>query len=435
MLGRVFLLCLIALASADRWAVLIAGSNGFWNYRHQADVSHAYQILIKSGYSPDKIILMEYNDLVNNTQNHFKGKLFNHPSSGPGKDVYQGVAENLAYSGADVTTDAFIGVLTGVPATDANGKIVGSGRVLKSTDQDEVFIYYSDHGGRGMICMPGMKCDCTAQKINGAFDIMSQKKMFKKLVFYLEACESGSIFDGLLKTPGVYALSASNPTESSWGWYCSGTSMGGDKVDGVEMGTCLGDQFSITWMEDTDGADRSSETLQRQFQNVKAGTTKSHVMQWGVTSYTSDLLKEWFPAPKTPTPKEGNHTGGSSRDAKLTFLNWVVKKVEQSNGDHPMYGSLAAAQSALAEELASRDAADKLFTSVWDNLMGSTDYGMSAYLPPRNFACMDTVREALYTHCGGFTEYSLKYSGVLVNMCERGVAPVTIAKELEKLCL
>ena len=29
-------------------AVLVAGSNGFWNYRHQADIHHAYSIMIKN---------------------------------------------------------------------------------------------------------------------------------------------------------------------------------------------------------------------------------------------------------------------------------------------------------------------------------------------------------------------------------------------------
>ena len=34
---------LFGLATAtDHWAVLVAGSNGFWNYRHQADICHAY---------------------------------------------------------------------------------------------------------------------------------------------------------------------------------------------------------------------------------------------------------------------------------------------------------------------------------------------------------------------------------------------------------
>jgi legumain len=30
------------IQATDHWAVIVAGSNGFWNYRHQADACHAY---------------------------------------------------------------------------------------------------------------------------------------------------------------------------------------------------------------------------------------------------------------------------------------------------------------------------------------------------------------------------------------------------------
>ena len=42
------------------WAVLVAGSNGYFNYRHQADICHAYQILRKNGIPDESIIVMMY---------------------------------------------------------------------------------------------------------------------------------------------------------------------------------------------------------------------------------------------------------------------------------------------------------------------------------------------------------------------------------------
>lgn len=40
---------------------------------------------------------------------------------------------------------------------------------------------------------------------------------------YIEACESGSIFEGLLEDNiGVYATTAATGRESSWGTYCPG---------------------------------------------------------------------------------------------------------------------------------------------------------------------------------------------------------------------
>lgn len=44
---------------------------------------------------------------------------------------------------------------------------------------------------------------------------------FKELVAFLEACESGSMFQGLLASDmPVFATTASNASESSWATYC-----------------------------------------------------------------------------------------------------------------------------------------------------------------------------------------------------------------------
>ena len=66
-------------------------------------------------------------------------------------------------------------------------------------------------------------------------------------MFYLEACESGSIFEGLLPEDlNIYATTAANAEESSWGTYCPGDFHGPPP----EYYTCLGDLYSVSWMED-----------------------------------------------------------------------------------------------------------------------------------------------------------------------------------------
>ncbi len=56
-------------AAPDHWAVLVAGSNGIGNYRHQADVCHAYHVLRNRGIPADHIITMAFDDIANNSQN------------------------------------------------------------------------------------------------------------------------------------------------------------------------------------------------------------------------------------------------------------------------------------------------------------------------------------------------------------------------------
>merc|ERR1712048_169151 len=71
--------------------------------------------------------------------------------------------------------------------------------------------------------------------------------------------------------------------------------MGGSdaKVNGKSIGSCLGDLFSVSWMEDSDAVDITQETLNEQFSTVKTATSKSKVMQWGDLSFQSDKVSEY----------------------------------------------------------------------------------------------------------------------------------------------
>ena len=83
------------------WVLLVAGSNGWFNYRHQADVCHAYQIVAAHGVPDDHIIVMMYDDIENPTP----GKIINHPN---GIDVYHGVPKD--YVCGSVRPDIFLQV-------------------------------------------------------------------------------------------------------------------------------------------------------------------------------------------------------------------------------------------------------------------------------------------------------------------------------------
>ena len=80
-----FLLAVGASDISDHWALLVAGSSGFVNYRHQADVCHAYHLLLDQGIPQEQIIVMAYDDVVWDDENPVPGKLFNKQD---GKDVY-----------------------------------------------------------------------------------------------------------------------------------------------------------------------------------------------------------------------------------------------------------------------------------------------------------------------------------------------------------
>ena len=253
MLKSLALLSLLGMAVAsDHWAVIVAGSNGWWNYRHQADACHAYQIVKKNGIPESNIILMAYDDIANNPENPFPGKIFNKPN---GEDVYAGC--NIDYTGSSVNPTNFLNILKGNKAAVKGG----NGKVLQSGENSKVFIYFTDHGAPGLIAFPSEYL--YANDLNNAIESMWANKQYSELVFYLEACESGSMFEGILRDDiKAYAITAANAEESSWGTYCYPD----DQINGVHIGTCLGDLFSVVWMEDSDKKDLRSESIDTQFQ-------------------------------------------------------------------------------------------------------------------------------------------------------------------------
>ena len=92
-----------SLASADNFAVIVVGSSSYMNYRHHADACHAYQILKKGGVPAENIVTMMYDDVASDSENPFKGKLFNKPTEkgDAGVDVYDGC--NIDYKKKAVT--------------------------------------------------------------------------------------------------------------------------------------------------------------------------------------------------------------------------------------------------------------------------------------------------------------------------------------------
>ncbi|VDM97000.1 unnamed protein product, partial [Onchocerca ochengi] len=172
---------------AKTWVVLVAGSKGWYNYRHQSDICHAYQLVRTHGIPEENIITMMYDDIAYSKNNPYPGKIYNGPNK---RDVYKGV--KIDYSGKDVTPENFLAVLIG-NKTAAKG---GNGKVVESSHNDHIFVYFTDHGGVGLVSFPYSML--TVKDLNDALKRMHKLKMFKRLVFYMEACESGSMFANVL---------------------------------------------------------------------------------------------------------------------------------------------------------------------------------------------------------------------------------------------
>ncbi|CAN1243392.1 Vacuolar-processing enzyme, partial [Linum perenne] len=424
-------------SSGTRWAVLIAGSNGYWNYRHQADVCHAYQLLRKGGLKDENIIVFMYDDIADNEENPRPGVVINSPH---GEDVYKGVPKD--YTGEDVTVGNFFAAILG-NKTALTG---GSGKVVDSGPNDHIFIYYTDHGGPGVLGMP------TSPYIyaDDLIDVLKKKHAsgtYKSMVFYLEACESGSIFEGLLPEGlNIYATTASNAEESSWGTYCPGDY----PSPPPEYETCLGDLYSVAWMEDCDVHNLRSESLHQQYQLVKSRTSNdnspygSHVMQYGDLGLSKDMLDMYMgtnPANDnfsfvemnaiTPPAKAVNQ-----RDADLVHFWDKYRKAPEGSPRK------AEAQKQILEAMSHRmhiDNSMKLIAKLLFGIQKGTEVlktVRSAGQPlVDDWNCLKTLVRTFETHCGSLSQYGMKHMRSIANLCNAGIDKYQMGEASSQACV
>merc|ERR1712166_466350 len=373
---------------ADNWAVIVVGSSGYGNYRHHADGCHAYQIMKKNGFPESNIILMMQDDVANDPENPFPGKLFNKPTAAgvPGVDVYAGCKPT--YRGKVVTGELFLNVIQGKASAKAH-------TVLKSTASDDVFINFVDHGGVGIVAMPNGPY-VTNKQLVAALQGMHSSKMYSKLVFYMEACESGSMF----------------------------ATLPNDKVDGKTMNTCLGDLYSVNWMEDSDSkSEMASETLAAQFKLVQKETNKSHVLQFGTDSLSSLPIRD-FQAEKAAEVREFNGTSTSVQTCSVSEklesavdsrdIALMTKFYSYMRSGSPMKAE------ALINEIQMREQMKAQFTKIASIAAGEhkSELMMTerAELSGSDWDCHHEALARVVEARGALNDFSLKYAATVASL-------------------
>lgn len=421
MLKSVSLLVVLSFAGsalADNWALLVAGSNEYYNYRHQADICHAYQILHKNGIPDERIVVMMYDDIATNSENPKKGKIFNKPN---GPDVYGGVVKD--YTKKTVTPNNFLKILQGQEVD------VGSQKVIKSGPDDNVFVFFSDHGAPGIVAFPDGSA-LHASDLNKAIKSMWTHKQYKNLVFYIEACESGSMFEDLLpENINVFATTASNADESSYACYYD-----------ESIGAYLGDLYSVNWMEDSDREDISKETLQRQFEVVRDLTNLSHVMEYGNLTMGSKFVVSQFQAesgyvykPVIGLPAPVKKTDAiRTEDVRMKTLE---KKLEHETDMIKRNEILNQMQELYQSQITVISTFDQIIDGAIKGLNIMPEEILLKRQKLTNHGCYVPVVDYIIEKCFNLkNDYVLRHLYKMVNLCEKGVNYEMIMKSIATVC-
>lgn len=389
----------------------------------QADVCHAYQILKRGGLNDENIVVFMYDDIAKSELNPRPGVIINHPN---GSDVYAGVPKD--YTGEHVTAANLYAVLLG----DKSAVKGGSGKVVNSGPNDRIFLYYSDHGGPGVLGMPNMPYLYGKDLI----EVLKKKyaaRTYKEMVLYIEACESGSVFEGLMpENLNIYVTTASNAEESSWGTYCPGM----DPPPPSEYITCLGDLYSVAWMEDSESHNLKKETIKQQYEKVKERTSNSnnynagsHVMEYGSKEIKPEkvYLYQGFDPATVNLPANKIDFARlevvNQRDADLLFLWERYKKLEDNSLEK------AKLRKEITETMLHRQHLDGSIDAVGVFLFGPIKGGsvLSCVRKPGlplvdDWECLKSTVRLFEAHCGSLTQYGMKHMRAFANICNNGIS-------------
>ena len=251
----------------DNYAVLVAGSEGWYNYRHQADVLGFYQYLKGKGYDDDHIILIMADDIANNELNPLPGVVRREIS---GKNLYENV--QIDYKLGNLTLEDLKHILTGEPS-EAYPVTLGS------TENDNVLFFWSGHGTKKGWSWKETE-DVSPEFAREMFSAMKFRKQFA----IIETCYSGVVGEGCVGIPGLLMMTAANPYEPSKAYAFDD-----------EIGVDLSNTFTASILSHLEQNPQS--VIRDLYLHAFDKTNGSHVMvynsDWYGSLYLNDMREYW----------------------------------------------------------------------------------------------------------------------------------------------
>lgn len=199
-------------ALSEKYAVLVQGSHGWNNYRHQADVLNVYQMLRRNGFDDSHIILVLDKTLGSDPKNPEPGVI---RAENGGKDLLGG--STIDYHNGDISPADISNILLGVK-TDRTPV------VLPKDAGQNVLLFWSGHGynrlNNGADALAWRSTDAdqcmTADLLRQTVGEMQQQGHFRKMLILAEPCFSEAVILPLEGIPGVLAISSAGSREQSF---------------------------------------------------------------------------------------------------------------------------------------------------------------------------------------------------------------------------
>ena len=208
------------------------------------------------------------------------------------------------------------------------------------------------------------------------------------------------------------------------------------QVNGTNLHTCLGDLYSVSWLEDADSAWNLRESLARQMAKVTKETKESHVQIFGDTSFASDFAGSFEGDAQDKhgylrgDAKAQVRTGVDARTATLSYL--------RSKAKHGLPGAreaLAAEMVFRAETTARFDAIAAAHGTSTGLLYWDDDVVDVASFTDEMWACYKAAVDAVRLSCprGINDEHVMDHLKILAGIC--AAAPASdVAASVRSVC-
>ena len=187
----------------SNYALLVAASGTWENYRHQADILNVYQILKFLGYDDDHIVLIMEDDLANNSKNPYKGEVRRYDEQNLYVDV------EIDYKLKDLESGDIVKILMGQKSSKLK-------HVIDADSNTNVLVYWSGHGAPGSLIW-GEKSGFTYGQMEDVLNELHENAKYRKMLWLVEACFSASVCQAAedSEIPGVMCITAANENETS----------------------------------------------------------------------------------------------------------------------------------------------------------------------------------------------------------------------------
>lgn len=240
----------------DNWAVVIATSDTWANYRHQADALAMYQLLRRHGYDDSHIVFVSEDNLAYHPNNLHPGEIRVRPD---GENLHRDVT--VDYRLSDITIADLKEIMLGNAAYPKR---------LDATGRDNVIVFWCGHGGWNRLAWGDNTI--SAKDVRDIVEAMHDAGRYRKMLFVIDACYSGSIGEACSGVPGVLVVTAATPAEPSKA----------DMKD-IEMGIWLSNGFTRAFQETVD--EQPDITLRDLYYTLARNTVGSHATVYNAACY------------------------------------------------------------------------------------------------------------------------------------------------------